>query len=300
MWGIRVASAAGKDVYTNHLLEQLDAYKEHGVNAVTAFYMGSSGGHFDPFTADGTGWRYPAFRDRMDTIIEACDKRGMIVVAGIFYQWKQAELTDRSLKGWKATQEAVKTVARHLKDKGYTNVILNIANEQNSGGYKGEPWESVRNVNDLIDLVKLAKRVYPGLLVGAGGYDHAKNEQLGKSAALDVLLFDTKGPEHSGALSDRWLHAGIKKPHVNVELFGGWTKRFMPCGDFRSKPGIKEYFKEVERAQDRPALSVFFHANPWCQGPSMGCEVRFDLAGQGTLEDKGIHWYFDYVRETRK
>lgn len=300
MWGIRVASAVGKDAYTDHLVQQLDDYKTHGVNTITVFYMGSSGGHFDPFKPDGSGWRYPAFRDRMDTIIEECDQRGMIVVAGIFYQWKQTELTDQSLRDWKATQEAVKTVARHLKTKGYTNVILNIANEQNSDNYKGEPWERVRNVNDLIELVKLAKEVHPELLVGAGGYDHSKNEELGKSCELDVLLFDTKGPENSGDLSDKWLKEGINKPHVNVELFGGWTTRFMPCGDFHSNTGMKEYFNEVDRAYHRPALSVFFHANTWCQGPSVGCDVRFDLAGQGTPNDKGIHWYFDYVQETQK
>jgi len=63
MWGIRVASAVGKDAYTEQLVQQLDEYKAHGVNTVTPFYMGSSGGHFDPFTADGTGWRYPDGQD---------------------------------------------------------------------------------------------------------------------------------------------------------------------------------------------------------------------------------------------
>lgn len=299
MWGIRVASAAGTDEYTDRLIEALDDYIAYGVNAVTVFYMGSSGGHYDPFTADGTGWRHPEIRDRMDRIIEECDQRGMIVIAGIFYQWKNTELTDRSLQDWAAAREAVKTVASHLKSKGYTNVMLNIANEQNSSAYKGEPWERVRNTDDLIDLVEIAKKTHPELITGAGGYDHEKNQTLGLSPTLDVLLFDTIGPQDSGELSDRWLAAGINKPHVNVELFGGWTARFKPCGDFRTVPGIEEYFNEVDRAASRPALSVFFHSNNWCQGPSGGCEVRFDLAGQGSHDDRGIHWYFDYVESVR-
>jgi len=175
IYGIRCASAIGTDEYTEALVTQLDNYKSHGVNAITVFYQGSSGGHYDPFTPDGKGWRFPAYRDRMDQLIEAAAERDMIVIVGIFYQWKNTLLTDRSLSDWKATQEAVRTVANHLKRRGYGNVILNIANEQNSGGYADEPWGRVRNVPDLLDLVRIAKSEHPTLIVGAGGYDHAKN-----------------------------------------------------------------------------------------------------------------------------
>ena len=104
VYGIRCASALGTEAYAEHLISQLDSYKAHGVNAVTVFYQGSSGGHYDPFTSDGKGWRFPGFRDRMDQIIEACAQRDMIVFAGIFYQWKNTELTDRSLADWSAAR----------------------------------------------------------------------------------------------------------------------------------------------------------------------------------------------------
>jgi hypothetical protein len=44
---------------------------------------------------------------------------------------------------------------------------------------------------------------------------------------------------------------------------------------------------------------VFFHSNIWCQGPGDGALLRYDLAGQGTQADPGIHWYFDYVQARR-
>jgi hypothetical protein len=123
----------------------------------------------------------------MDRIIEACAQRDMVVIAGIFYQWKTQALTNRSLSGWTASKEAVRTVAQHLAAQGYQNVILNIANEQNSGGYSDEPWSRVGNVADLLEMVRIAKQAAPGLPVGCGGYDHNKNVDLGRAGEVDVL-----------------------------------------------------------------------------------------------------------------
>src|SRR5215213_5338842 len=45
VWGVRVASATKDDAQTDHLVAQLDEYKAHGVNTVSVFYQGSSGGN---------------------------------------------------------------------------------------------------------------------------------------------------------------------------------------------------------------------------------------------------------------
>lgn len=300
MYGIRVASAIGKNSYADQLIAQLDDYRAYGVNAVTVFCMGSSGGHYDPFTKDGNDWGKVAFRDRMDRIIEACAERDMVVIVGVFYQWKDYAITPRSLADWDAAKNAVRTVARHLRVKEYRNVILNIANEQNSGGYSDEPWGRVRNVPDLLGLVRIAKSEAPQLLVGCGGYDHDKNIQLGLANEVDVLLFDTLGPDvqkHSGYYHDLFVLKGVKKPIVNVEMFGAWTKRFLPQGVFTDK-GKEEYFREIEDAAARPGLGVFFFSQPWYQAASVGASLRYDLGGQGTKSDPGIRWWFEHLRET--
>ncbi len=301
VYGIRTASALVSDRTTDHLIGQLDEYKSYGVNAVTVFYMGSSGGHYDPFTPDGEDWLHPEFRDRMDRIIEACDERGMIVIAGIFYQWKNIEISPRSLRDWDAARNAVATVARHLRKKGYRNVMLNIANEQNSGVYVDEPWGRVRNVEDLLELVRIAKREHPELIVGAGGYDHDKNLQIGLADEVDVLMFDTLGPdrqEHSGYWHDHFVSNGVdNKPLINVEVFGAWTGQFMPPGVYTSE-GRALHYKDIADAAERPGLSVFFHSNVWCQGPSIGEPMRYDLGGFGTELNRGIRWWFQRVLDT--
>ena len=43
VWGVRVASTAAKDAWTEQPLAHLDEYLRYGVNALTVFYQGSSG-----------------------------------------------------------------------------------------------------------------------------------------------------------------------------------------------------------------------------------------------------------------
>ncbi len=293
-WGIRVASASQRQGLTDRLIPQLDDYLAHGVNTVSVYYMGSSGEYADPFAPDGLRVD-PRHQERMEQIIRACDERGMVVIVGVFYQ----RCDEPRLKDWDASKQAVRTVARALKP--HRNVILNIANEQNSGRYKSLPWSRVNNVADLLELCRIVKAADPERLVGAGGYDHARNEVIGRGTEVDVLLFDTAGPDpSSGALYERFIAAGVRdKPIVNVETFGGWTKDFSPQGVFPDHVK-RAYFREVDDAARHRGLYVHFHNNPWCQASAEGEKIRYDLGGRGVHEDPGIRWYFQYVNEKRK
>lgn len=72
MWGIRTASATMDQAQTDHLIAQLDDYLTHGVNAVAVYYMGCSGGFYDPFSSDGRVLD-AGHQDRMRQIAQACD-----------------------------------------------------------------------------------------------------------------------------------------------------------------------------------------------------------------------------------
>ena len=298
MWGIRVSSAGQSDKYTDHLIEQLDDYREHGANAVTVFFQGSSGGYSDPFSPDGTRID-PNHLGRMKRIIEACDEREMVVVVGVIYQ--RTIQHKRKLADAAAVRNAVRTVARELA--ACDNIIINIANEQNSNRYRGWSGYDFRDPENIIELCRVVREQDPDRLVGGGGYDDEKSLTIGLSPHVDVLLFDTTGPDRdnsSGWHHDYFVENGVRdKPIVNVELYGGWT------GQFKDPPGhfpddVKAiYYRDAKDAATRKGLSVFFHSNVWCQGPSDGFPLRYDLAGQGTKTDPGIHWYFDYVESLR-
>lgn len=285
MWGIRTASATKDAAQTERLIAQLDAYKAHGVNTVTVFYQGSSGASYDPFAPDGLSVD-TGHQTRMEQIIRACQQRGMVVIVGIFYQ--NAPLR---LKNAEAVRNAVRTVARKLKP--YRNIIINVVNEQNSNRWKDTAdIYDFRDPQHVIELCEIVHAEDARRLVGGGGYDHDKNVVIGRSPAVDALLFDTgEPPPTSGQLYDRFLASGVTaKPMVNVELFGGWTDQF-PRGVFQDAVK-KAYYDEVDAAVSRKGLYVFFFSTPWTQGEPM----RYDLAGDGTTAHPGIRWYFEYVR----
>jgi hypothetical protein len=282
LWGIRVASASGTAAMTKQLLDQLDVYKAHGVNTVTPWYMGSSGGNYDPFSADGTqvdGGRH----GRMIQIIEAAAARRMVVIVGIFYQNAPFGLRDAE-----AVRTATRTVTRLLKP--YGNVIINIANEQNSNNWADTAGKlDFRDPRRIVELAGVVRAEDPGRLVGGGGYDHAKNTTIGLSPMIDALLFDTDTRESSGPLYRRFSAAGIRKPIVNVEQFGaaGRTavKGVFTAGDKAA------WLREVDDAVAIPGLYTSFFADSWHQV----APYRYDLGGQGTAADPGTRWYFDYV-----
>lgn len=300
MWGIRVASASQSEELTNHLIAQLDDYKRYGINTIDVFWQGSSGGFSDPFLANGKKIK-PDDLSRMKKIISACNEREMVVVVGIFYQRAMANMDEvRHIADADGVRNAVETVARELK--GSRNVILNIANEQNSAYFKKCEFYDFNDPQNIISLCKAAKEISPLLLVGGGGYHDESNIEIGKSPAVDVLLFDTFDDDvvyghHSKWHYDLFKSQGVTgKPMVNVEMFGGWTRKFMPPGLY-PEAGKQKHLQDIDEAAANPGLYVHFHSNPWCQGVSVGQQNRFDLGGMGTGQDPGIRWWFDYVKK---
>ena len=289
LWGARTASATKDDAQANHLIAQLDDYKSHGVNSVTVFYQGCRGAKYDPFSSDGRTIN-AGHEARMEKIIKAANDRGMVVIVGLYYFAAPLNAKDGA-----AVRTTVKTVARALKP--YRNIIINIANEQNSTEYRDTNRKF--NFNDpkrIIELAGIIKTEDPSRLVGGGGFSEASNKVIGKAATIDALLYDAAGNgvlPAAGPLYDKYIAAGITKPIVNVELLGGWTKQF-PRGIFGASIQSK-YKSEVDAGISRPNLGIFFHNNPWMQDIPM----RYDLAGIGTSASPGIRWYFDYVKLKR-
>lgn len=291
LWGVRTASASQTPEATRHLIAQLDAYRAHGLNAVAVFYQGSSGGYSNPFSADGTSVD-SAHHARMVEILAACERRGMVVIVGIFYQ--RADFL-RTAAAW---ENAVRSVTRLLRP--HRHVILNLANEQNSSLYRdSNPVFDLGDPARLIALCELVHAEDPRRIVGAGGYDHDKNIALGRARSVDALLFDTNGPEDSGALHDRFVAAGVSsKPIVNVEQFGAYSGK----ADFPKTPGVFTaanralFLREVEAARTRPGLHTFFFDVRWLQGAGSGHTNRYDLGGDGTEAGPGFRWYAEAVR----
>lgn len=191
------------DLNTQELIDNLPAWYEAGLRAITVGFQGG-GPCFtinnqtisnSPFSEDGNSIEDSAL-DRMEKIILAADKQGMIVIVSYFYGAQSIFLKDDD-----SVVRAVKTASNWLRDRAFTNVIIEIANEQDLGGFNSHPV--IQQGEGMVRLLDLARRESGGMPVGCslggGGYSQVIAE------ASDVILI------HGNGQSRQYFYNLIKK-----------------------------------------------------------------------------------------
>ncbi|HEY63854.1 MAG TPA: glycoside hydrolase family 5 protein [Caldilineae bacterium] len=148
---------------TDQFIEQIPDYVAYGVRAFTLNLQGGFPGYEgavnSAFNPDGT-LREP-YLQRVRRVIEACDQRGVVVILGCYYQ-RQAHI----LRDADAIRAGVANAARWIQESGFTNVLLEIANEFNHPGFK---HPLLKTPEGQVELIRLAKRTAPDLLVSTSG-----------------------------------------------------------------------------------------------------------------------------------
>jgi hypothetical protein len=147
---------------TNEFIAAMPAWRNHGLLAFTISFQGGSPEGYsasqpwenNAFEADGK--IRPAFSARMEKIIRKADELGMVVILGIFYFGQDQRLTDE-----KAVIAAVDNSVSWVIGKGFTNVIIEVANECNNKAYQHE----IINQDRVHELILRIKKKAPDLLV---------------------------------------------------------------------------------------------------------------------------------------
>jgi len=169
------------DKNTNNFLEALPDYVAHGLRAFTLNLQGGMPGYEgainSAFNADGT--LRPAYLQRMDRVIDACDKQGCAVILGCYYQRQDQILQDEA-----AVKQGIVNACKWIETKGFTNVVLEIANEFQHGGFN---HSILKTPQGQVELIKLAKRTNPGLLVSTSGLGHGRIPDAVAQAADFIL-----------------------------------------------------------------------------------------------------------------
>jgi len=192
------------DKHTDDLIAALPEWYSYGLRAFTVGLQGGgpvytiedwSSIDNNPYSADGKELD-PAYANRLDRLIRAADQIGMVVIVSLFYQAQIFRLHDGE-----AIRNAVKTACTHLKNKNYTNVIIEVANEMNVGGFKKRPI--ICSPEGMAYLIELARETSGGMPVGSslGGGDISKEV----AKASDVILI------HANNLTRQEYYNMIKK-----------------------------------------------------------------------------------------
>jgi CubicO group peptidase (beta-lactamase class C family) len=171
---------------TERFLRHVRDYVGHGVRAFTINLQGGMPGYEraanSAFDADGN--LRGAYLLRVRRVIEACDREGAVVILGCFYQRQ-----DQILKDEAAVRAGVANVSQWVKGCGFTNVVLEVANEFGHGGFD---HTLLRTAAGQVELIGLAKRIHPDLLVSTSGLgDGTVPREVARAA--DFLLIHFNG-----------------------------------------------------------------------------------------------------------
>jgi hypothetical protein len=176
---------------TDDLIGALPQWHAHGLRAFTVGLQGGGPVYTvedlttidnSPFSSDGKSFD-KAYEGRLDRLVRAADQIGMAVIVSFLYQGQAHRLQDGE-----AVRNAVKTACAVLKNGGYSNVIIEVANEHTVGNFKLHPI--VYSAEGMAYLLELT-REQSGMLVGCSGGGGYVNEEIAR--ASDVILIHGNG-----------------------------------------------------------------------------------------------------------
>ncbi|MFW6289474.1 MAG: hypothetical protein ACOC0R_00785 [Mariniphaga sp.] len=149
---------------TNDFIKAMPEWKKHGLLAFTINFQGGSPEGYsrvqpwenNAFEPDGTLRK--AYADRMERIVKKADELGMVVILGIFYFGQDERLQDED-----AIFAAVDNTVDWIHQNGFTNVIIEAANESDNRKYEHDIISKER----IHELILHIKKKAPELLVSA-------------------------------------------------------------------------------------------------------------------------------------
>lgn len=199
---------------TDRLIEALPDWYAHGLRAFTVGFQGGGPCYTtdnativnNPYGSDGKRLD-AAYAGRMDRLIRAADEIGMVVIVSFFYGSQMRHLEDG-----RAVRSAVTSASRFLKEGGYTNVFIEVANEHNIGLFRRHPI--CFEPEGMAWLIDLARRESGGLAVGCSSYGNWLEMEI--AAASDVVLIHGNGTSRGqlARLADKARAAAPGRPVV--------------------------------------------------------------------------------------
>ena len=271
--GLRCSNALFSDRETQELIDNLDGFAGYGVNTISVYFMGSRFGDVKGYDEDGT--LNPVYAERMGRIIEAADRRGMIVLVGCLYwstskakwdSWTQAE-----------ANKAVAGTAAWLKENNYRNVFVDVDNE--------------------------------GMARAAKGFDNRLMVLAGKAAdPCCVIATNFRGePPAEADLAIHHAERVAGKPYIESEASpgnapGGYWGTYSKKESYYNYINIGVYTEAMKAEQIRQTATHlsqgrgYMLASTWLQCvPPYG--PNHQPGGDGTQANPGVRWWLEFLRD---
>jgi hypothetical protein len=281
LWGVRTNNALLSQAVTERLVNNLDNWAAHGVNFLSVGLQGTNGGFPsvdagpDAFTRDGR--LIPGFAKRLEWVIREADRRGMVVMVGLFMPRKDEQLRDEA-----AIKNGIEQVGRFLTDRGLRNVFVNLYQEFNHPTRADH--EIFREPDGPVKKARLTawwKAAAPGIEVGI-----CPNHQSGSAVdypGCDVQLYHEAMPVPSHGFA------------VNTET---------PDRDASGNEGVFNTYnlaamvRDCEAHRDDPRIALLFRS-PYVEDVTgvQGTGPNFEAGGDGTGEsERGFRPYLDWLQ----
>lgn len=167
---------------TSAFIASMDQYRSKGILAFTINLQGGMPGYEgalnSAFNPDGS--LKQDYMNRVARVIEAADEKGMVIIVGLFYQRQ-----DQVLRDEEAVRKATVNAASWLKDRGYSNVLVEIANEYKHSGFD---HPIILEEDGEVELMSLVRSAAPELQVSTAGMGNARFHESLAEAADYILL----------------------------------------------------------------------------------------------------------------
>lgn len=281
LWGLRCGNALMSDAVAERHVRNLDNMVAHGINCIGVYVQGSNPGWPD-LEASRNGYspegalKLDSAR-RLEWLIREADRRGMVVMVGLFSPRK-----DQEFESEPAVRRACEETAQFLSKRGLRNVFVDIMHEYNHARCDLDIFKEPDGAVKKARLTKWFKKFAPGIPVGVCP---AHKSGTGLSyPGMEVLLIqkDEGTPERGFVVNvetqreDDYENDGVFGPNARKRMQSTW-----------------------EAYRSRPNAFLLFHSG-YCQGITnkSGTAPHPEMGGYGTgPDDRGIRFYYEWVKE---
>lgn len=187
---------------TREFIEALPSWRRCGLLAFTVNLQGGgptdgnygAGGPTQPHYNSGfdpEGNLKPAYAKRLERVIAAADRLGMVVIVGFFYQGEDERV--KITPDERYVRAALTNGIGFLKSLPHRNILVEINNETSVRGYS----HPMLQPDGAVDAVRLAKKVAAGRLPvsmsWSGGIQPKGSRGDDAIRAVDYVMFHTNG-----------------------------------------------------------------------------------------------------------